>query len=165
MLHDPPIVFLDEPTIGMDVVVKEQTREFLRAQVRDRSRTVLLTTHDMAEVDRLCERVMLINHGRLMFDGTIAQLKADHGGPPQVRVTFSEQVPDPRVAGGRVVSSTGLVAVVEPLEETAPGDIVRALIARYPVATVSVAETDIEELIRDIYLSTADRPVASGQQG
>jgi ABC-2 type transport system ATP-binding protein len=62
MLHDPSIVFLDEPTIGMDVVVKEQTRQFLRSQVEERGRTIVLTTHDMTEVARLCERVLLINH-------------------------------------------------------------------------------------------------------
>ncbi|MCG3041088.1 ATP-binding cassette domain-containing protein [Streptomyces sp. S1A] len=64
LLHDPPVVFLDEPTIGMDVVVKEQVRGFLRHQVERRGRTVLLTTHDMTEVARLAERVVLINHGR-----------------------------------------------------------------------------------------------------
>jgi ABC-2 type transport system ATP-binding protein len=74
LLHDPPVVFLDEPTIGMDVVVKEQVREFLRDQVTRRGRTVLLTTHDMTEIARLTERVVLIHHGRLMYDGAVRGL-------------------------------------------------------------------------------------------
>ena len=74
LLHDPPVVFLDEPTIGMDVVVKEQVREFLRDQVTRRGRTVLLTTHDMTEVSRLTQRVVLIDHGRLMYDGPVRGL-------------------------------------------------------------------------------------------
>jgi ABC-2 type transport system ATP-binding protein len=74
LLHDPPVVFLDEPTIGMDVVVKEQVREFLRDQVTRRGRTVLLTTHDMTEVSRLTQRVVLIDHGRLMYDGVVGGL-------------------------------------------------------------------------------------------
>jgi ABC-2 type transport system ATP-binding protein len=74
LLHDPPVVFLDEPTIGMDVVVKEQVREFLRDQVTRRGRTVLLTTHDMTEVSRLSERVVLIDHGSLSYDGPVRGL-------------------------------------------------------------------------------------------
>ena len=77
LIHDPPVVFLDEPTIGMDVVVKEQVREFLRDQVTRRGRTVLLTTHDMPEVARLAERVALIGQGRLIYDGPIAQLREE----------------------------------------------------------------------------------------
>jgi ABC-2 type transport system ATP-binding protein len=81
LLHDPPVVFLDEPTIGMDVVVKEQVRAFLRDQVTRRRRTVLLTTHDMTEVARLAERVALIDHGRLMYDGAVRGLWEFAGVP------------------------------------------------------------------------------------
>lgn len=86
LLHDPPVVFLDEPTIGMDVVVKEQVREFLRDQVRRRGRTVLLTTHDMTEVARLAERVALIDRGRMMYDGTAGGLREVVGVSWEVHV-------------------------------------------------------------------------------
>ena len=92
LLHDPPVVFLDEPTIGMDVVVKEQVREFLRDQVRRRGRTVLLTTHDMTEVARLAERVALIDHGRLMFDGPVAGLWQFAGVPADSEVDLEDVV-------------------------------------------------------------------------
>ena len=156
MLHDPPIVFLDEPTIGMDVVVKEQTREFLRAQVQERGRTIVLTTHDMTEVARLCERVLLINHGRLMFDGTLTQLKAEHGGTSHVNVTFAEPVAAVSVAGARLVSHDGMRAVLAPEGTTTPEDVVRALISRFPVANVGVEETNLEDLMRDVYLAQLD---------
>src|SRR5215469_5262638 len=74
LIHDPAVLYLDEPTIGMDVVVKEQVRAFLRDQVTRRGRTVLLTTHDMTEVSRLSERTVLIDHGRLMYDGPVRGL-------------------------------------------------------------------------------------------
>lgn len=90
LLHDPPVVFLDEPTIGMDVVVKEQVRRFLRHQVEERERTVLLTTHDMTEVARLAERVVLINHGRIVLDGPLQEIRRRFGGTWQVRVTFAD---------------------------------------------------------------------------
>src|ERR1700727_2639561 len=92
LLHDPPVVFLDEPTIGMDVVVKEQVREFLRDQVQRRGRTVLLTTHDMTEVAKLAERVALIDHGRLMYDGKTAGLRDLAGVTWEAHVTV-ESVP------------------------------------------------------------------------
>ena len=80
LIHDPAVLYLDEPTIGMDVVVKEQVREFLRDQVEHRGRTVVLTTHDMTEVERLAERMILINGGRIVFDGDIDTLRRMHAG-------------------------------------------------------------------------------------
>lgn len=163
MLHDPPIVFLDEPTIGMDVVVKEQTREFLRYQVQERGRTVVLTTHDMTEVARLCERVLLINFGRLMFDGTLEQLKAEHGGKPHVNVTFAEPVATVEVAGAQVVSHDGMRAVVAPAGTTTAEDVVRSLISRFPVVNIGVEETNLEDLMRDVYLARlGEAPVNAG---
>jgi ABC-2 type transport system ATP-binding protein len=158
MLHDPPIVFLDEPTIGMDVVVKEQTREFLRAQVHERGRTVVLTTHDMTEVARLCERVLLINHGKLMFDGTLDQLKIEHGGRPMINVTFAEPVGLLSIAGTRVVSHDGIRAVLAAEAAATAEDVVRALIASFPVVNIGVEETPIEDLMRDVYLARQDEP-------
>ncbi|MGW1673788.1 ABC transporter ATP-binding protein [Streptomyces sp. NPDC002324] len=107
LLHDPPVVFLDEPTIGMDVVVKEQVRRFLRHQVEQRDRTVLLTTHDMTEVERLAERVVLINHGRIVLDGSLQEIRRRFGGTWQVRATLA----DP--ADVEAVGAVGAVGAVE----------------------------------------------------
>jgi ABC-2 type transport system ATP-binding protein len=79
LLHAPPIVFLDEPTIGMDVIGKENVRVFLRHQVEEHGRTVILTTHDMTEVDRIARRVVLVNHGRTVFDGSVEELRGRFG--------------------------------------------------------------------------------------
>ena len=79
LLHDPPILFLDEPTIGMDVVAKERVRVFLKHQVEVHRRTIILTTHDMAEVERLARRVVLVNRGRTVFDGSIDELRGRFG--------------------------------------------------------------------------------------
>jgi ABC-2 type transport system ATP-binding protein len=152
MLHDPSIVFLDEPTIGMDVVVKEQTRQFLRTQVNERGRTIVLTTHDMTEVARLCERVLLINHGRLMFDGSLDDLKAAHGGKPIVNVPVSAL----DIPGSRVVSHDGMQAVLASVGASTPEDIVRALISRFPVVNIGVVETNLEDVMRDVYRTTLD---------
>jgi ABC-2 type transport system ATP-binding protein len=157
LLHEPSIVFLDEPTIGMDVTAKEQTREFLRAQVMERGRTVVLTTHDMTEVERLCERVLLINHGQLMFDGDLEELKRLHGDARLVRVTFGEPVGELEVQGAEVRSHDGLQALLAPVAPASPEDVVRTLIARFPVINLSVEETDLEDLMRDVYRSQLEQ--------
>jgi ABC-2 type transport system ATP-binding protein len=80
LLHDPDVLYLDEPTIGLDVVAKHRVRSFLRELNEDRGVTVLLTTHDMADVERLCSRLLIIDHGKLLFDGGVDQMRGRVGG-------------------------------------------------------------------------------------
>ena len=162
LLHDPPVVFLDEPTIGMDVVVKEQVREFLRDQVNRRGRTVLLTTHDMTEVAKLAERVALIDHGRVVFDGKTAGLRDLAGVTWEVHVTV-ETVPDAiDVPGMRLTRAEGTrltFAPVGPVAPAAPGGeggltprhAVRRLIEHLPVTDISVEEPDLEDVVRQAF--------------
>src|SRR5437868_11156531 len=79
MLHDPPVIFLDEPTIGLDVVAKERIREFLLAANRERDVTILLTTHDLGDIEKLCRRVMIIDHGRLLYNGPLEEIRGRYG--------------------------------------------------------------------------------------
>jgi ABC-2 type transport system ATP-binding protein len=84
LLHDPAVLVLDEPTIGLDVVSKGALRSFLAGLNAERGTTVLLTTHDPGDVERLCRRVMLIDHGRLAFDGTVDALRASVPGETSI---------------------------------------------------------------------------------
>ncbi|MFC4530661.1 ABC transporter ATP-binding protein [Sphaerisporangium dianthi] len=84
LLHDPAVLVLDEPTIGLDVVSKAAVRDFLRDLNAERGTTVLLTTHDLGDIERLCRRVMLIDHGSLAFDGTVDELKATAPGESSI---------------------------------------------------------------------------------
>src|SRR5919199_127903 len=86
MLHDPEILFLDEPTIGLDVVAKARVREFLADVNHERGVTVLLTTHDLADIERLCERMLIIDHGRVIYDGGVEEIKERYGGERTVVV-------------------------------------------------------------------------------
>ncbi|WP_458246279.1 ABC transporter ATP-binding protein [Streptomyces sp. MAI_2237] len=155
LLHDPPVVFLDEPTIGMDVVVKEQVREFLRHQVEQRGRTVLLTTHDMTEVERLAERVVLVNHGRLVLDGTLDEIRRTYGSTWQVRVTLADAhtdvVPPPGIA---LLGRDGPRAVFGPDGPGAPTvhQALKAVIERYEVTDVAIDEADLEDVMRAAYV-------------
>jgi ABC-2 type transport system ATP-binding protein len=164
LLHDPSIVFLDEPTIGMDVVVKEQVREFLRHQVERRGRTVLLTTHDMTEVGRLAERVLLINHGRLMFDGALAELRTRYGDGWRVRVTFEEPPAALSIPGVTIVAHEGSGYTLAPdaSDSLSRRDLLRLLVERYPVVDVAIDEGDLEEVMRAAYLERRHHVEAVG---
>lgn len=159
LLHDPPVVFLDEPTIGMDVVVKEQVREFLRHQVEQRGRTVLLTTHDMTEVERLAERVVLINHGRLVLDGTLDEIRRTFGSTWQVRATLAdphtEVVALPGIA---VLRHDGSRVVFGPDGSDAPTvhQALKSVIERYEVTDIALDEAELEDVMRAAYVQAGD---------
>ncbi|WBO63038.1 ABC transporter ATP-binding protein [Streptomyces camelliae] len=154
LLHDPPVVFLDEPTIGMDVVVKEQVREFLRHQVAERGRTVLLTTHDMTEVERLAERVVLVNHGRLVVDGTLEEIRRTFGSTWQVRATLADpHAPAGPLPGIALLGREGPQVVFGPDGPDAPTvhQALKLVIERYEVTGVAVDEADLEDVMRAAY--------------
>jgi ABC-2 type transport system ATP-binding protein len=157
LLHDPPVVFLDEPTIGMDVVVKEQVREFLRDQVRRRGRTVLLTTHDMTEVAKLAERVALIDHGRLVYDGKTAGLRDIAGVTWEAHVTVEAVPAAIDVPGMRLTREDGVRLSFVPLpvshgdEDLTPRQAVRRLIEHLPVTDIRVEEPDLEDVVRQAF--------------
>ncbi|MER6352585.1 ATP-binding cassette domain-containing protein [Streptomyces sp. NPDC001634] len=155
LLHDPPVVFLDEPTIGMDVVVKEQVREFLRHQVEERGRTVLLTTHDMTEVERLAERVVLINHGRLVLDGTLDEIRRKFGSTWQVRATLTDPHTEvTALPGVAVLRREGPQVVFGPDGPAAPTvhQALKQVIERYEVTDLAIDEADLEDVMRAAYV-------------
>jgi ABC-2 type transport system ATP-binding protein len=162
LLHDPPVLFLDEPTIGMDVVVKEQVRALLRHEVERRGRTVLLTTHDMSEVARLAERVILINHGRIVLDGTLSEIRTRFGGEWRVHATLLHQqgraaatsppgVEVLRQEGPRIVFGPGGAAGT-----LTPHQALKRIIERFEVEDVHLEETDLEDVMRAAYLTDRD---------
>ncbi|MFF7647105.1 ATP-binding cassette domain-containing protein [Streptomyces canus] len=159
LLHDPPVVFLDEPTIGMDVVVKEQVRDFLRYQVEQRGRTVLLTTHDMTEVARLAERVVLINHGRIVLDGPLEDIRRRFGGTWQVHITLADPTADiVALPGIAVLRQGGPRLVFSPDGPEAPSvhEALKLIIEHYEVSSIALEENDLEDVMRAAYLRPPD---------
>jgi ABC-2 type transport system ATP-binding protein len=149
MLHGPELLFLDEPTIGLDVVGKQRVRDFLVEINREQGVTVLLTTHDLGDIERLCQRLLVIDHGRLIWDGAIADLKERYGGERTLIVDLEEPAPPLDVPGARVERVEGprqwLRFRGSAAELTA--NVARA--AR--LVDLQVAEPDIEEIVRRIY--------------
>ena len=151
MVHQPPILYLDEPTVGMDVVAKERVRRFLQHLAATRGTTVLLTTHDLGDVERLCSRVVLIDHGRMVYDGGLDALKQREGAHRTLHVRFAEEIPDAVVEGATRVALDGTRASFSFPATVNPQSLIGPLAARYPVADLSIEEPDLEEVIRTIY--------------
>ena len=152
MLHDPEIIFLDAPTIGLDVVAKQRVREFLTEANRERGVTVMLTTHDLADIERLCSRILIIDHGRLIYDGDLDALKARYGTERTLIVDLEEPGPPLRLEGARVVRVEGPRQwIVFERERTSAAQLIAAVAARAPLRDLTLEEPDIEDVVRRIY--------------
>jgi ABC-2 type transport system ATP-binding protein len=152
LLHDPAILFLDEPTIGLDVVAKERIRQFLAQTNRERGVTVILTTHDLADVSRLCRRVMLIDHGRLVYDGALEALRERFGRWRTLVVDLADAGQEVRVANAELVRREGpRVWLRFDRNATTAAALIAAVAARYPVRDLTVEEPEIEAIVRDLY--------------
>jgi ABC-2 type transport system ATP-binding protein len=152
LLYDPPLLFLDEPTIGLDVVAKERIRRFIQYVNRERDTTVVLTTHDLSDVEKLCERVLIIDQGHLIFDGRLADLKARFGGRRELVVEFAEAYDKVDIPGATVIARDGLrTTYAFEREKGSASELIEALSGRHRIRDLAVREPDIEATIRRIY--------------
>jgi ABC-2 type transport system ATP-binding protein len=151
LLHDPEIVYLDEPTIGLDVVSKAAVREFLESINRERGTTVLLTTHDLGDVERLCSRVMVIDHGRLAFDGDLAGLRSLVPSERVVVVDLAVPLPPLVVAGVRASRTDGPRQWFTVPAGGSLADLVAQIVAGHEVSDLTVEEPAIEDVVSLIY--------------
>jgi len=152
MLHDPEVVFLDEPTIGLDVVAKQRVREFLTAANRERGVTVMLTTHDLADIERLCSRILILDRGRLVYDGGLEALKARYGGERTLVVDLEESGPALRVTDARVTRVDGPRQwIAFDRERTNAARLAAEVASQAALRDLTVEEPDIEDVVRRIY--------------
>jgi ABC-2 type transport system ATP-binding protein len=159
MLHDPEILFLDEPTIGLDLVAKARVREFLASVNRERGVTVLLTTHDLSDIERLCRRLLIIDHGRVIYDGGLETLIERYGEERTLIVDLEEPAEPLQVAGARVVRVEGPRQWLRfRRDEVSAAQLTAAVAEQAPLVDLAIDEPDIEDVVRRIYL---DRSVLS----
>jgi len=152
LLHEPPLVFLDEPTIGLDAPSKLAVREFIGRINREHGVTVILTTHDMHDIEALAERVIVIGDGRILADGTFEALRAGVLAERRLFVDFAGEAPAFDDADVRVVSRDGrqLELAFDPRRIAAPALIAR-IAAAHAVDDIHVEEPLIEEVIARFY--------------
>lgn len=161
LLHRPELVILDEPTIGLDVLSKQRLREFLIEQRAEHGTTLLLTTHDMGDVARLCDRIVLVDHGRMAFDGTLEGLTARVGAQRVLTVDLAEPHPDlTGLTGARHLSSEGgglrQRVAFDPAATTAAA-LLAEVAARVSVVDLTIEEPDVEDVVRRVYLAQQGR--------
>jgi ABC-2 type transport system ATP-binding protein len=155
LLHSPRLVILDEPTIGLDVLSKQRLREFLIEERTLHGTTLLLTTHDMGDVERLCDRVLLVDRGSLVFDGTLAGLSRTVGAERVLVVDLAEPtadltgVPDTRHLGSEGNGLRQRLAF-DP-DATTAARVLAALTGRAEVVDLAIEEPDVEEIVRRVY--------------
>lgn len=150
LLHGPRVVFLDEPTIGLDVVSQKRIRDFLREFNQRENCTILLTSHYMQDIQELCKRVIVIDHGTKIFEGTLNELTDRYSESRRLRLTFeTEAVPD-LAQYGEVVDNQGSTVVLA-VTRASTATVVSAVLQAYPVQDIAVEDVSAEEVIRDLF--------------
>ncbi|WP_042372570.1 ABC transporter ATP-binding protein [Streptacidiphilus neutrinimicus] len=162
LLHDPEVLYLDEPTIGLDVVSKRRVREFLARINAERGTTVLLTTHDLTDIEQLCSRVMVIDHGRVVYDGGLDGLHRQGRSERTLVVELEREAPPIELSGTRVVRCEGTRQWLAFPASASAAPLVAELAGRYGLRDLSVREPEIEDVIARMYgeAERADTAVA-----
>jgi ABC-2 type transport system ATP-binding protein len=159
LLHNPPLLFLDEPTIGLDVVAKDRIREFLKEVNRTEKTTVLLTTHDLSNIEELSKRIIIIDKGHILFDGDLEQMKKRLAKYKQVKFFLKDRSQIARLAQitwdglscDRVDDLTYLIRFDR--EQHSTPEVIRHLVNQLEVRDIFVEEEPIEDIVKRIYLS------------
>jgi ABC-2 type transport system ATP-binding protein len=152
LLHRPDILFLDEPTIGLDAVSKLALRSFLKRENHEKGITMILTTHDMDDVESLCNRVMVIGHGKLLFDGQLQRLKQRYAPLRSIRAVLAEPVEMFHIDGAESIQVEGNVwTVLFDPQKVGAHIMVERLAHSVPLRDVEIREQDIDEIIATMY--------------
>ncbi|MBN2490187.1 MAG: ATP-binding cassette domain-containing protein [Planctomycetes bacterium] len=164
LLHAPGLLFLDEPTIGLDIVAKDGVRAFLRDINRQFATTAIITTHDLRDIEELCPRILILDRGRLLYDGPLDRIKAAHAGRTRLMVDLLAAAPLAalQAIGGAAVTweQVGPVRYRATFDRrvTRPAELARALLNRFAVSDLQIPEPSIESVIRRIYAEGAVPP-------
>jgi ABC-2 type transport system ATP-binding protein len=152
LLHRPKILFLDEPTIGLDIVAKQKIREFLKELNEEEKITVLLTSHDTQDIERLCKRIIIINHGKIVYDGNIESLKKNYLSNRIVSVKFEEKFRGLKLLGVKIIKAENFDADFEiDTKKISIQNVIDHLIKNYEIADINISSPPIEEIISKIY--------------
>ncbi len=154
LLHEPPLVYLDEPTIGLDIISKEAIRSFIKMVNKEKGITFIVTTHDLSDIEDLCENVSIINNGTIVFNNSIEKLKTYFSDKKIIEVKFSRQIEQPFLEGFKVTSSGPYFANIEiETVNTNLQDEIFKIFKQLPVQDININNINIEEVIKHIYLS------------
>lgn len=155
LLHSPKIVFFDEPTIGLDVVAKEKIREFIIYLNKTEGITMIFTTHDMQDIEKVCNRLIIIDKGEKIYDGGVLDIKNNYGTSRLIEIEFQEKVHIPPIKDVQIRDMEGSNGCKKIFDfdstKVKINDLMTDILNKYHVKDISIKEPEIDEIIRDIY--------------
>lgn len=151
LLHNPTLVFLDEPTVGVDIISKEKIREFILKINKEQKTTFIVTTHDMSDIEKLCKRIAVINYGKVVYDGLLSKLKGKFK-EKHLDVKLAEKGGPFRLRGCKVLHQNDVTLKIEVNTSKQNIDaVVQYLLSKYKVTDLTITDPEIEEVIKTIY--------------
>lgn len=158
LLHNPPVVFLDEPTIGLDVAVKSNIREFIKEMNLTLGTTVILTTHDLSEIENLCQRILIIDKGKVIFDGDLETVKSELGSKRKIQVDFYEQINLEIIRERLKIDRLEFrkqndysLTISFDKNEISAIDVIQNILNHFPLRDMKLEEPTIETVVKEIY--------------
>lgn len=152
LLHEPKLVYLDEPTIGLDIISKDNIRNFIKKVNAEKQTTFIITTHDMSDIENLCNNITIINHGSIVYDDSITNLKSFYSKKKLIDLLFSRPIEMEILNGYKVVNFNSISAKIEiDLSNKDLQEEVRRLLQLLPVQDMNMHGIEIETLIKQIY--------------
>jgi ABC-2 type transport system ATP-binding protein len=151
LIHDPEVIFFDEPTIGLDVVGKEKIREFIRYINKEKNITMLFTTHDMQDIEKTCNRMIIIDSGKLIYDGTTEEIKNIGSEERLLEVKFDKNYNIEEIPNVSISSKGNYVKVFKFHKDFPIPNLISELISNYKVVDLTIKEPEIEAIVRKIY--------------
>ncbi len=150
LLHSPKVLFLDEPTIGLDVTSQKRVREFLKKHNKESGVSILLTSHYMGDIEELCQRVIVIDHGKLFFDGPLSAIVDRFSAHKVLQLTFSQAVDGRFEDFGEVLERSPLSVRLR-IVRARVAEVCREAFATWPVSDLAVTEPSVEDVIRQLF--------------
>ncbi|MBQ4523924.1 MAG: ATP-binding cassette domain-containing protein [Lachnospiraceae bacterium] len=148
LLHSPQIVFFDEPTIGLDVVAKEKIRDFIKYMNETEQTTIIFTTHDMQDIEKVCDRLIIIDTGKKIYDGSIVEIKNKYANSKTIEIWLED--------GKKEVKTFDV-------NQTPMNEVMEELFSKYHIKDISICEPEIDGIVRDIYEKRVSlEPVVAG---
>ncbi|PIS14295.1 ABC transporter [Candidatus Shapirobacteria bacterium CG09_land_8_20_14_0_10_39_12] len=151
LLHSPKVLFLDEPTIGLDVVSQKKMRDFIREYNRRKKSTIILTSHYMDDVKELCQRVIIIDKGKLIFDGKLSEIIERYADHKIISVVFSKDVDPKKLESIGAIKEYCFPKVIFMVKREIASVVAAELLQHYPVADLNIEEVPIEDIIREVF--------------
>lgn len=152
LMHNPDIIFLDEPTIGLDIVAKRSLRETIKKVNKEQGTTVFLTSHDVGDIEEVCERTLIVNHGQIMLDAQTAELKRNYLKAKTVRVTPANKLLEQLQVSGNVAKiEDGRMVFEVDTSQTPLKKFLAHLLEKVDIADLTIEDTPLEDIIHELY--------------